>query len=86
LELQRKKLAKREDYNVFEIYRMYFDTDAKGYLTQQDFKEGVKKLGIYVKFDPDTLPVFKNGEVRYSQFCELMLPKSDNVRWLSDLS
>lgn len=46
IELHKITLAKREDFNLFEVYRMYFDRDSKGYVTEDDFKYAFTEFDV----------------------------------------
>mmetsp|Transcript_12175 Transcript_12175/g.10795 ORF Transcript_12175/g.10795 Transcript_12175/m.10795 type:complete len:221 (+) Transcript_12175:945-1607(+) len=47
MEHLKQQLCKREDFNIFEVYKMYFDTGFKGHINQQDFDQAMKILKVY---------------------------------------
>lgn len=46
LEEVKQRLCEREDYNLFEVFRMYFDKESKGYINQKDFDKAFEELGV----------------------------------------
>lgn len=46
IEREKLKLCKREDFNIFEVYKMYFDRDSKGYICIDDIKFALKQFGV----------------------------------------
>lgn len=71
LELLKQTLCKREDFNIFEVYKMYFDKESKGYITCDDFNNAMHTLGV-------KKTMYFDDEIKYSGFCNLLLPKSKN--------
>lgn len=69
LEEAKQKLCEREDYNIFEIYKMYFDTECKGIITQDTFESAMQQLGV-------TKVIELEKPLQYSDFCDMMLPKA----------
>ncbi|CAI2360990.1 unnamed protein product [Moneuplotes crassus] len=69
LEHLKQELCHREDFNIFEVYKMYFDTQSKGAISQEDFNTALRKLGCTKKIELD-------AEIRYSEFCSILLPMS----------
>lgn len=61
MEHLKQNMCKREDFNIFEVYRMYFDTESKGEITQQNFDTAMKNFGISKTVD------LKNN-LKYSNF------------------
>ena len=69
MEHLKQGICQREDFNIFEVYKMYFDTESKGYITQEDFDNAMKKFKI-----SKTMEI--NENLKYSDFCSLLLPLS----------
>ncbi len=75
-------LALQPDFNLIDAFRA-FDAEAKCYATLTDFRMGLRELGIaepmedvemlFSRYDRD-----HDGRLRYSDFCEMMLPKDIN--------
>ena len=40
------KLCKREDFNIFEVYKMHFESDSKGYINIDDIKYTLQQFGV----------------------------------------
>ena len=78
------ELAKREDFNCGDAFRI-FDKDNKGFLTKDDFKKGLYSLDVIIddflidlifkRFD-----LLKKGELNYPDFFDMMVPFEKKYR------
>ena len=74
----KKELAKREDFNCGDAF-LIFDKDNKGYLTKDDFKNGLNLLNINIdeyliniifkRFD-----LTKKNELNFADFFDMLIP------------
>ena len=78
------ELAKREDFNCGDAFRI-FDKDNKGFLTKDDFKKGLYSIDVIIddflidlifkRFD-----LLKKGELNYPDFFDMMVPFEKKYR------
>lgn len=54
LEFAKQKLWLREDYNIFEIYKTYFDIDSNGHITPENFDHAMQTFGVEGSYKPLT--------------------------------
>ena len=80
LEESRIRVVQHHDFNLVDCFRI-FDATGRGWATFEDFREGLASLRVYTahsdldlvfqRYDRD-----KDGTLRYSEFCDLFMPKS----------
>jgi len=69
MEYLKQELCHREDFNIFEVYKMYFDKDSKGFITQADFDKAMEDFGVTKSYTLES-------HLKYSTFCGMLLPLS----------
>ena len=87
IERAKLKLCKREDFNIFEIYKMYFDRDSKGYINVDDIKYALQQFGVedemirtkYIELIfnryVNTVHTKDRYSMKYSDYWNMILPK-----------
>jgi Ca2+-binding EF-hand superfamily protein len=71
-------VAIQSDFNTYDAFKI-FDMRGLGYIDEFDLKTGLSESGIYASYDD--LKLFfkaydsnKDGKVRYSEFCDAIVP------------
>jgi Ca2+-binding EF-hand superfamily protein len=79
LEQAKNKLALQEDFNLFDAFR-FFDQTEKGYVTKFDVKEGMNDFHVFPSTNELYLIMKKynkdaDGLLKYNEFCEILKSK-----------
>ena len=84
IENAKTNLALNPDFNCEDVFRL-FETDDKGYLTEEDIKNGLNLIGLNpsdqdVKLLMKRFDLQKNGNINYADFFDIIVPFEKDYR------
>ena len=84
IENAKTNLALNPDFNCEDVFRL-FETNDKGYLTEEDIKNGLNLIGLNpsdqdVKLLMKRFDLQKNGNINYADFFDIIVPFEKDYR------